>query len=120
MRGSFVALIAILPLFAAAHFLIGFVISMRARTQLAALQGAVAIYLPAMLLSGFLYPFDTLPRWAQAVGNVFPLTHWIRAAHGALLQGRDAPAVLAFAIPMIVFILIGLAAGLFVRPPKSD
>ena len=120
VRGSVGSLIALLPLFAAAHFLIGFLISTRASTQLAALQGAVAIYLPVMLLSGFLYPFDTLPDWAQSIGNSFPLTYWIGAAHGALLQGRDTREVLAFGIPMLAFIVAGLAVALLARPPRFD
>ena len=120
VRGSVGSLIALLPLFAAAHFLIGFLISTRANTQLAALQGAVAIYLPVMLLSGFLYPFDTLPDWAQSIGNFFPLTYWIRAAHGAMLQGRDAHEVLAFGIPMLAFIVAGLSVALLARPPRFD
>lgn len=69
VRGNATALAALLPLFAAAHFVLGYAIAARARTQLAALQGAVAFYLPAMLLSGFLYPFATLPGWAQAKGR---------------------------------------------------
>ena len=56
VRGNGVALALLLPLFAAAHLLLGFAIAARTRAQLAALQGAVAFYLPAMLLSGFLYP----------------------------------------------------------------
>jgi ABC-2 type transport system permease protein len=97
------ALIFLLPLFATAHYLIGFVISARAATQLAALQGAVAFYLPAMLLSGFLYPFDTLPRWAQIIGNIFPLSHFIRAAHDAVLRERDFLTVLGHGLPMLAF-----------------
>lgn len=86
-RGSVAALTLLLPLFAATHLAIGYAISSGAVTQLAALQGAVAFYLPAMLLSGFPYPFETLPRWAQAIGNAFPLSHFIRAARGATLLG---------------------------------
>jgi ABC-2 type transport system permease protein len=101
-------LILMLPLFAAAHYLIGFVISARAATQLSALQGAVAFYLPAMLLSGFLYPFDSLPRWAQIIGNIFPLSHFIRAAHDAVLRDRDLQTVLGHSLPMLAFFIIVL------------
>ncbi|KPF62669.1 hypothetical protein IP88_14645 [alpha proteobacterium AAP81b] len=94
------ALAALLPLFAAAHLLIGFAIAARAGTQLAALQGAVAFYLPAMLLSGFLFPVATLPGWAARLGQIFPLTHMVAAAQGALLQGREPTAVLAAAMPI--------------------
>jgi ABC-2 type transport system permease protein len=103
VRGSAAALIAILPLFASAHLALGYAIAARARTQLAALQGAVAFYLPAMLLSGFLYPFATLPAWAQAIGDVFPLTHFIRAATGVILRGESWAEVAVYALPIAAF-----------------
>lgn len=108
-RGAVVALVLLLPLLAAVHAAIGQAIAMRASTQLSALQGAVAFYLPAMLLSGFLYPFETLPRWAQVIGQAFPLTHFIRAARGALLRGDDAGAVLAEGAPMLAVLVIAVA-----------
>jgi len=67
MRGPSLALVMLLPLFASAHLVLGYAIAARARTQLAALQGAVAFYLPAMLLSGFLYPFASLPGWVTTL-----------------------------------------------------
>jgi ABC-2 type transport system permease protein len=114
VRGNVMALVAILPLFAAAHFVLGYIIAARARTQLEALQGAVAFYLPAMLLSGFLYPFATLPGWAQAIGNVFPLTHFIRAATGVMLRGEDFSDVATQALLIGGFLAIAtIAAALF-------
>lgn len=108
------ALAALLPLFCAAHLVLGYAIAARAQTQLAALQGAVAFYLPSMLLSGFLYPFATLPRWAQALGEVFPLTHFIRAATGVLLRGEGWSIVLEQALPIAAFAAAGiLIATLF-------
>ncbi len=108
LPGATAALVLLLPLFAAAHCLIGFVISARAATQLSALQGAVAFYLPAMLLSGFLYPFETLPKWAQIIGDIFPLSHFIRAAHDAVLRERDVLTVLAHGLPILAFLAIAL------------
>jgi ABC-2 type transport system permease protein len=119
-RGSVVALVALLPVFAGAHYVLGYVVSVRARTQLAALQGAVAFYLPAMLLSGFLYPFDTLPNWARMIGNLFPLAHMIRAARAALLQGAGAEAVLAHGFPILAFLVVGIAIALIAPPPRLD
>jgi ABC-2 type transport system permease protein len=114
-RGSVAALILLLPLFAAAHVALGYAISVRAGTQLAALQSAVAFYLPAMLLSGFLYPFETLPSWARWIGNAFPLTHFIRAACASLLRGAGAAEVLAHGWPMILFLLAATAAALLAQ-----
>lgn len=111
MLGDVVALIALLPPFAAAHFVLGHLLAARAATQIAALQAAVAFYLPAMLLSGFLYPFATLPGWAQIVGNAFPLTHFIRAAHAATLQGAAAPVVLGHGLPIAAFLIAAFIAA---------
>ncbi len=107
-RGSVAALILLLPLFAAAHLALGFVIAARAATQLEALQGAVAFYLPAMLLSGFLYPAETLPGWARTLGTVFPLTHLIRAAQGATLRGDGTATVLMHGLPILLFLAVML------------
>lgn len=119
-RGSVAALILLLPLFATTHVALGYAISVRARTQLAALQGAVAFYLPAMLLSGFLYPFETLPSWARWIGNAFPLTHFIRAARAALLRGAGAAEVLAHGWPMILFLLAATTAALLAQARRLD
>ena len=112
VRGSIAALVLLLPLFAAAHLLLGFAIAARTRAQLAALQGAVAFYLPAMLLSGFLYPFASLPGWARAAGNCFPLTHYIRAARSATLAGGDAATVLTQAWPIVAAGALAFAVAL--------
>lgn len=62
------------------------------RTQMQAMQAAVFLYLPSMLLSGFMFPFEGMPRWAQAVGSALPLTHFVRAARDVLLRGADGRA----------------------------
>ena len=83
---------------------------------MAALLGAVAFYLPAMLLSGFLYPFETLPRWAQIIGNAFPLSHFIGAAQGATLRGSDARTVVEYGGPMLIALLAAAFVALVMRP----
>lgn len=118
--GSLAGLITLLPLFATANFVLGYAISARSATQLAALQGAVAFYLPAMLLSGFLYPFQAMPRWAQALGNIFPLTHFIRAAQGATLRGDDAGTVLSHGPPMLGFLAAVTAIALIAQARRLD
>lgn len=118
MRGSVAALLALLPLFALAHLVLGYAIAIRASSQLAALQGAVAFYLPAMLLSGFLYPFETLPGWAQTIGQIFPLTHLIRASQGALLRGDGATLTIAHGLPILVF-LGGAGMVAFLAHPQD-
>ena len=120
LRGSAAALVALLPLFAAAHLALGYAIAARAATQIEALQGAVGFYLPAMLLSGFLYPHETLPRWARVLGDIFPLTHLIRAARGATLRGDGAAAVLSHGAPIAAFLAAALALALAAHRRRLD
>ena len=118
MRGDIAALALILPVFSAAHLAVGYAVAMRAATQLAALQGAVAFYLPAMLLSGFLYPVETLPPWARMLGQVFPLTHWVAAARGATLRGDGAGPILIAGVPICLFLGAAVILSAIARPGK--
>ena len=115
LDGSIGALILLMPPFAAAHWLIGHALAARARTQLEALQGAVAFYLPAMLLSGFLYPFAGLAPWARWIGAAFPLHHFIDAARAATLRGGDWSAVLADGWPVLPTAVVALGIALVLQ-----
>jgi len=66
--------------------------------------------LPSMLLSGFLFPFSGMPRWAQLLGQALPLTHFVRAMRGLLLRGDGLVTVAHEMWPVAVF--TGLAATL--------
>jgi len=99
-------------LFAGAHLIAGFAISALARTQIQAVQGAVFFYLPSMLLSGFMFPFQGMPAWAQAIGNALPLTHFVRATRDVLLKGKGAEVVAAGMAPIGIFTLFAAAVAL--------
>jgi len=92
VRGSLTLLLLASALTAAAYLAVGFAVSAVTRTQMQAMQGAVFLYLPSMLLSGFMFPFEGMPRWAQAIGSAFPLTHFVRIARDVLLRGADGRA----------------------------
>ena len=97
------ALVAASPLFAGSYLLLGFVFSALAQTQLQAVQGAVGVYLPSLLLSGFLFPFSGMPQWARWVGEALPLTHYLRASREILLRQAPAQSVLSHLLPIAVF-----------------
>src|SRR5260370_12678736 len=75
-------------------------------------QGAVFFYLPSMLLSGFMFPFQGMPAWAQAIGEMLPLTHFVRATRGVLLKGDGAALVWHEMWPVALFALAATALAL--------
>lgn len=109
LKGDLTALLLAVPLYCAAHLMLGFAFSALAENQLQAIQGAVFFYLPSMLLSGFMFPFQGMPPWARTIGEVLPLTHFVRATRGVLLKGDGASMVEREMMPVAVFALI--AAG---------
>jgi ABC-2 type transport system permease protein len=79
--------------FVLALVLLGYAISTFARTQMQAMQLTFFFFLPSILLSGFMFPFRGMPGWAQWLGEVFPLTHFIRAIRAVMLKGADLAAI---------------------------
>src|SRR5260370_22167553 len=111
LEGDFVALLLSVPLYSASHLILGFAFSALAENQLQAIQGAVFFYLPSMLLSGFMFPFQGMPAWARAIGETLPLTHFVRPTRGVLLKGEGASIVLSELAPIHLFTLIASAAA---------
>jgi ABC-2 type transport system permease protein len=107
------ALLAGLPLYAGAHLILGFALSALAESQMQAMQGAVFFYLPSMLLSGFMFPFEGMPGWARSIGEMLPLTHFVRASRGVLLKGEGAPLVAHEMWPVAIFASCATALALF-------
>jgi ABC-2 type transport system permease protein len=87
IRGSLVDLALGSSVFIAANLTLGLVISSAARSQFQAMQMAFFIFLPSILLSGFMFPFDSMPRPAQWLGEALPLTHFLRIVRGVVLRG---------------------------------
>ena len=112
MVGSFVLLFVAVLLFIATNLTLGLTFSSLARNQLQAMQMTFFFFLPSMLLSGFMFPFRGMPGWAQAIGEVLPLTHFLRIVRGILLKGNGLAEVLPEAWPLLVFMLVVLALGL--------
>jgi ABC-2 type transport system permease protein len=111
MIGSLLLLSIVLVLFIAANLAVGFTFSTLARNQLQAMQMAFFFFLPSILLSGFMFPFRGMPFWAQWIGEVLPLTHFLRILRGILLKGNEIPEVLPNLWPIAAFLLVaGLVA----------
>lgn len=86
--GSLWLLSFVLFFFVAANLAVGFTFSTLARNQLQAIQMTIFFFLPSILLSGFMFPFRGMPLWAQWIGEVLPLTHFLRMVRGILLKGN--------------------------------
>lgn len=109
MVGNLALLMAMIGVFMLANLAVGFTFSTLARNQLQALQMAFFFFLPSLLLSGFMFPFRGMPGWAQTLGEVLPLTHFLRIVRGILLKGNGLEQVLPELWPMLAF-LVGAAA----------
>ncbi len=106
VRGQIATFLWAAALLALAHLVLGFALSALARTQVQAIQAAVMFYLPSMLLSGFIFPFTGMPRWAQMLGEALPLTHFVRVARGVLLRGDGSAMVVAEMWPVAIFAVV--------------
>ncbi|HWP94170.1 MAG TPA: ABC transporter permease [Gammaproteobacteria bacterium] len=89
MRGSLLDLYLAALLFITANLAIGLLISTLVQTQFQAMQLTVFLFLPSILLSGFMFPFDGMPRAAQLIAEFLPLTHFVRMVRGIALRGAD-------------------------------
>jgi ABC-2 type transport system permease protein len=93
-------------LFIAANLTVGITFSSLARNQLQAVQLAIFFFLPNIMLSGFMFPFQGMPGWAQAIGNLLPLTYFLRLIRGILLKGNGWADSWPSVWPMLVFTVI--------------
>ena len=86
-QGSMSLLLAGITLFILANLCIGYTFSTIAKSQMQAMQMTFFFFLPSILLSGFMFPFRGMPFWAQGIGEVLPLTHFLRIIRGIMLKG---------------------------------
>ena len=112
MVGSLALLTLALIVFIAANLAVGFTFSTVARNQLQAMQMTFFFFLPSMLLSGFMFPFRGMPQWAQVIGEVLPLTHFLRIVRGVMLKGTGLTEVLPELWPIGLFMLVATAVAL--------
>ena len=109
VNGSLADLYLAALLFIAATLTLGLVISTLARTQFQAFQLAFFTMLPSILLSGFMFPFDGMPRAAQWIAQVLPLTHFNDLARGIVLRGAPITELGRPAAKLAVFLVVALA-----------
>lgn len=111
MVGSFPLLLAVALLFISANLAMGITFSTVAQNQRQAMQMAMFFFLPNILLSGFMFPFRGMPQWAQAIGEIFPLTHFLRIVRGIMLKGNGLEEVSHQLWQIALFAAIALTIG---------
>lgn len=111
VAGSLPMLLACVLIFLAANLTVGMMFSTLAKNQMQAMQMTFFFFLPSMLLSGFMFPFRGMPRWAQMIGEGLPLTHFLRVVRGILLKGNGWAETWPNVWPMLVFMAVVLVIG---------
>lgn len=103
-KGSALILVIGLFLFVLSLVLLGYAISTAARTQMQAMQLTFFFFLPSLLLSGFMFPFRGMPAWARYLGELFPLTHFLRVIRAVMLKGAPWSAVELEILALLAFV----------------
>ena len=111
MAGSIPLLLLSASVFIAANLAMGITFSTLAKNQLQAVQMTFFFFLPSLLLSGFMFPFRGMPEWAQVIGEVLPLTHFLRIVRGILLKGNGFFEVILQLWQIMLFAVVVLTVG---------
>jgi len=112
MQGSYPLLYFVVLVFIAANLTLGITFSSLARNQLQAMQMTFFFFLPSILLSGFMFPFRGMPEWAQWIGTLLPLTHFVRLVRGIMLKGNQLAELWPDIWPLFAFTLVVILVGL--------
>ena len=105
MLGSLALLSLALTVYIVANLTVGYSFSTLAQNQLQAMQMTMFFLMPAILLSGFAFPFAGMPLWAQYIGEVLPATHFLRIVRGIMLKGNTMTEIWPDLWPLFLFTL---------------
>ena len=112
MLGGWLGLSIGIALFIVGSLALGFLMSTVAKTQLQAMQMSMFYILPSILLSGFMFPFKGMPTWAQAIGEVVPVTHFLRVVRGAMLKGQGVEDMWRELLALVAFVCVVTALAM--------
>jgi len=97
--------------FIVANLAMGLTFSTIAKNQLQAMQSSLFFFLPSILLSGFMFPFYGMPGWAQVIGSMLPLTHFLVIVRGIMLKGNGLVDIIPSLEAILLFFIIILIIG---------
>jgi ABC-2 type transport system permease protein len=112
IRGSLIDVLAAALVFIAANLSLGLLVSTVATTQFQTMQMTFFFFLPSILISGFMFPFDGMPPIAQNIAEVLPLTHFNRLIRGIVLRGAEIGSMLDELLALAIFILVTLTLAI--------
>lgn len=117
VRGSLAGLYVLAIGFIIANLSVGLVFSTIAQTQFQSMQLMLFFFLPSILLSGYMFPFEGMPRPAQWFGELLPATHFIRIVRGILVRGSSVLEISHELLPLLIFfcVMVFIASKRFTK-----
>jgi ABC-2 type transport system permease protein len=112
VRGSVLDIYVAAILLVLANLTLGLLISTKAQTQFQAMQMTFFVFLPSILLSGFMFPFAGMPVIVQWLAEVLPLTHFLRLIRGIMLRGADLLELWGSVLALIAFTTLMMTAAI--------
>lgn len=120
VRGDLLAVYLAALLLIAANLSLGLLISTRARTQFQAMQMAFFVFLPSILLSGFMFPFAGMPLFAQWIAQLLPLTHFIHLIRGIMLRGAELAELQSSVHALLLFTAVMMGVSILMFRKRLD
>ncbi|QDX92605.1 ABC transporter permease [Brevibacillus laterosporus] len=120
VKGSFLLLVCLSLLFLIATLTLGIMISTISKTQLQAMQLSFAFILPSVLLSGFMFPRDTMPLVIQWIGSIVPLTYFLEILRGIFLKGIGLEALWMNVMGLLVFFMLIISIAMLRFRKRMD
>ncbi|MFQ5562966.1 MAG: ABC transporter permease [Parvularculaceae bacterium] len=111
-EGEFAAFALAGSVFIMTNLMLGYLISTVARTQMQAMQMTFFVFLPSILLSGFMFSFRAMPGWAQAIGEALPITHFLRMVRGVTLKGAEVGDIWGELLPLLAIMSVLMVAAI--------
>jgi ABC-2 type transport system permease protein len=119
-RGQLLDLYLAAVVFIAATLTLGLLVSTMARTQFQAMQLSIFLFLPSILLSGFMFPFDGMPILAQRIAEFLPLTHFVRLVRGIILRGAGIGELMPEIWALVVFFMVTMTLAVLRFSKRLD
>ncbi len=112
IRGSVLDVYLAAGLLILANLSLGLLISTRAQSQFQAMQMTFFVFLPSILLSGFMFPFAGMPKAAQWLAEILPLTHFLRLIRGVMLRGAGLWEMWHDVLALVIFVAVMMGAAI--------